>query len=32
MRNRRTFLYRLGTAMAEGATEKGTQAGFWTPP
>ena len=32
MRNRRTFLYRLGTATTEGATEKGTQAGFWTPP
>ena len=32
MRNRRTFLYRLGTATTEGATEKGAQAGFWTPP
>ena len=33
MRNRRTFLYRLWTAiLTDGATEKGTQAGFWTPP
>ena len=32
MRNRRTFLYRLRSAITDGATEKGSRAGFWTSP
>ena len=31
MRNRRTFLYHQ-PAFDDGATEKGSRAGFWTSP